>query len=195
MTQQAKVKTVAVGGQGGPDPGAMQAVGGVRGANVYLWSTIKEFADDGVLLAQGTPREVAANNNLKSYSHTPFSRASDSGGQVNVRNSVRLDDDEQIPLQFRYQKADCRMFYTMEHTVDMTTLWKSVYDVTWRGARCAQGAISPRQDTSSEKRSGGIKKRQSLRTMHEDEIQQLRDVWKYANDVDKIKPMAGFQLP
>lgn len=193
LTQQAGVKTVAVGGRSASPVGPMQAVGGVRGANVYQWYSISSFAAEAQALANGTSREGVANEMFSKYSTKPMARAADYGGRVNVRDNIRKGDAEQTPTQFIYEKADCRIFYEKEHVVDVTTLWKSVYDVVWGGAQCAEGGVSTSRLSNRVPSSG--RKPHQMRVMHHDELEQLRNAWRVGYDVNKIQPMAGFQLP
>lgn len=194
MTQQAKVKTIAVGGRGSTPIGPMQPVGGVRGVNVYDFYTIGSFVREAASLVKGTPRQAEFQAMYKKYTNMPMDRAADQSGRVNVRDNIRQGDAEEVPIQFRYQEADCRIFYEKEHTVDVSTLWKSAADAAWNGDRCAEGGISkadqPRSDAYS-----SLPKRHSMRRMRDGEMKQLRDTWRQGNDVNKLKSMRGFQLP
>lgn len=190
MTQHGKVRTVAVGGQpGAGKPGPMQAVGGVRGVNVYQMSAISSFAAEARILAAGTSREDIVNQTFDKYSSFPMLHAADEDGRFNVRDNIRSGEEQQVPLQFKYQAADCRIFYEKEHTVDASTLYRKVSDVAFHGGECVEGSIrNVNSDTT-------IRKRHMMRRMEHSELKQLRNMWRKGGDANKIKPIAGFQLP
>ena len=50
-------------------------------------------------------------------------------GRVNIRNQVRYNSD--IPVQFTYEAADCRLWYTPPMVNDMRVLWTAVAEATW----------------------------------------------------------------
>ncbi|KPI37221.1 uncharacterized protein AB675_1462 [Cyphellophora attinorum] len=197
MTIQAGVKTVAAGGQKESEALPMQAIGGVRGANVYPFQLIWSWARDAMTLAIGTAAESIVEEVFGRYSSIPMTRAAGSGGSVNSRDGLRLGDIEQIPLQFRYQKADCHIYYQKEHVVDVSTLWKSVWDVTWGGHECAEGSINMESQSSLDNsRLGPIRHiPHQVRVMSDDEIHTLREAWRYGTDVNKLRPMGEFQSP
>ena len=55
---------------------------------------------------------------------------------VNFRDGIRdadLPNAQDIPLQFVYEAADCRILYTKEMTVDVTAIWKAAADTAFSG--------------------------------------------------------------
>lgn len=138
MTAQASINTIAIGGR--PHHRIMQAVGGVKGTNDYTWDEIYVLVNDTFTL--GTPAQQAewAGTELGQYSTLPFERGL-AGYAVNARDGIQEGDASQTPLQFIYQPADCRIFYTAEMTVDVTALWEKVVDVTWGEDSCVVGVV------------------------------------------------------
>lgn len=193
MTTQAKVKTVVMGGRPGSTTniGPMQAVGGVRGANVYRFSTLAEFVRGAPYLnknASEAQRKLA-----KKYSQLPMLKASDGDGRFNVRDDIGMGDEHQIPLQFIFSWADCRIFYEREHVVNMMSMWIAVYDVAWFGKDCVWGnAYSPPR--SKAKAGQQLQKRHPV-ALSPSEVEQLRNRWQMVTDLGRIGPMDGFQLP
>jgi hypothetical protein len=123
MTQQGGVKTIAFGGRSNANK--IQAVGGVKGANVFQWGYIQQYATQAITL-NNTIQDSA----LKEYySGKAISRAYANG--INVRDAVRLNDDSGIALQFKYEEADCRLYYTPEMTVNAAAIWKAAADAQW----------------------------------------------------------------
>lgn len=52
---------------------------------------------------------LGAYNDLPLYRGTAYT--------VNVRDGIRKGDKSELPLQFQYEAADCRIFYTPEMVV------------------------------------------------------------------------------
>jgi hypothetical protein len=51
-------------------------------------------------------------------------------GSVNGKNAFGAKDS-QTPLQFLYQPANCRIFYTKEMLFSPDAVWKRTVDATW----------------------------------------------------------------
>lgn len=49
---------------------------------------------------------------------------------------TRSRDDESVtPLEFTYEAADCRLFYTGDMIRDVTNVWKKTVDAHWGDAK------------------------------------------------------------
>ncbi|KAF9701200.1 hypothetical protein EKO04_000420 [Ascochyta lentis] len=136
LTKQAGVKTIAMGGRSNKD--AIQAVGGVKGVNNYQFGYIQQAAQYAIRFNPAVNDSILRTN---FESDMPFYRAA--GGVspgVNVRDGLPQNDTTGIALQFVYEEADCRLYYTPEMTVDITALWKAAADVQWgQGGKCVAG--------------------------------------------------------
>ncbi|KAG7118461.1 hypothetical protein HYQ44_005604 [Verticillium longisporum] len=66
---------------------------------------------------------------------------------VNSANVHLHDDDDAAPLQFVYEAANCRLFYTWETLTNLTNLWEAVSDVKWDGASCVSGSTTNSDNT------------------------------------------------
>lgn len=132
MMTRAGVRTVVAGGR--PQTGPMQAVGGNRGAALYgtdsldedmlLARSIDEFVDDNVNATVPEVRDPGMFVNFAS---------------VNLRDQVRKDDT--TPLQFKYEAADCRIYYTLANVYNMTRLWHDVSAAAFDdSSRCVEGS-------------------------------------------------------
>jgi hypothetical protein len=122
MTYQAGVKTIAVGGQ--PKPGPMQAVSGTRGAAAYSADALDYDFDDGLKYLPVDKPEVVSQ----------LPNRTDTGMWINyagftIRNQVR--GTEFTPLQFQYQAADCRIYYTLGTIYNLTQLWSYTARAAW----------------------------------------------------------------
>ena len=122
MTYQAGVKTIVAGGQ--RKHGPMQAVGGTRGAAAYSVVALDYDFDDGLRY------EPVDKPGLISQ----LPNRTDTGMWINyagftIRNQVRGTDF--TPLQFQYQAADCRIYYTLETIYNATKLWSYTARAAW----------------------------------------------------------------
>ena len=127
MTKQAGVKTIALGGRSNSNP--MQAVGGVKGVNNFQFGYIQNLAQQAIFNAPDDMKAQLNSSILRKdyFNDIVFYRASGSPG-VNVRDGVGFNDDSGVALQFVYEEADCRLFYTPEMTMDITAAWKAAAD-------------------------------------------------------------------
>jgi hypothetical protein len=120
MSHQAGVRTIAVGGR--PTTGPMQAVSGSRGARIY---DVSELDSDFQFVSE-TIKDSAAAAQLPNRSDTGMWVTT---AGINIRDQVRGNDA--TPLQFKYQAADCRIFYTPANVFNMTRLWRDAATATW----------------------------------------------------------------
>ncbi|KAF9731800.1 hypothetical protein PMIN01_09729 [Paraphaeosphaeria minitans] len=123
MTQQGHVRTIALGGRSNAN--RIQAVGGVKGANIYQWAFIQQYAAQAIYL-----NNTFQTSALKEY-NSGKALGRSYGNGINVRDAVRSDDDSGIALQFKYEEADCRLYFTPEMTVSVTAIWKAAADALW----------------------------------------------------------------
>ncbi|GAB7344689.1 hypothetical protein MBLNU457_3168t1 [Dothideomycetes sp. NU457] len=154
MKTQGKVKSIAIGGR--PQAAPMQAVGATKGARLIQFSTI--------YLAVISFAATMSASQLLSLSSGPLGAIYNAtqplirtnGGQnaaVNGLNNYRMSDPTQTPLQFVYEAADCRLFYTPAMIQNVTNVWSAVADVQWGGpnstVRCVAGSTGGRNSLSS----------------------------------------------
>jgi hypothetical protein len=126
MQQQAGVKTIAMGGRSNKN--AIQAIGGTKGVNNYAFGFIQQTVQYAVKFDPSLNTSILVDDY---YNDIVFSRAISGAGGVNTRDGLRANDTSGIALQFQYEEADCRLYYTPEMTVDITALWKSAADAQW----------------------------------------------------------------
>ena len=131
MKTEAGVRSVVLGGQ--PTIGPMQAIGGTRGSNVLTYSDmdifsshIRKYSDkiDVVGLSQADvnalPPELAK---------IPYPPQNNGSFRFNSRDQVRMNSN--IALQFIYQAANCRLFYTAGMLKDMSVAWRMASKAMW----------------------------------------------------------------
>ncbi|KAJ9656406.1 hypothetical protein H2198_004984 [Neophaeococcomyces mojaviensis] len=202
MTQQGGIKTISIGGR--PNQGPMQTVGGVKGTNNYPWTFIYQLVSDTYELA---PDQAGYFNSTSLYDYInpatyeiPYLRAVANSGQVNVRDGIRQGDTSQTPLQFVYEAANCRLYYTAEMTVDVTSMWEKVVDVAWGGDKCVQGSVGASGKAGNAKReemearsNERMKKRMLEMTL--DKAAALEESLGLFTDVSGIEVQHGMMLP
>lgn len=67
---------------------------------------------------------------------------------VNLRDQVRLDDP--VPLQFKYEAADCRLFYTLANAFNMSRLWRDAITAAFDDpSLCVEGSTGFSNSTSA----------------------------------------------
>ena len=173
MRQQAGIKTIALGGR--PNRNIVQAVGGVKGTN--------DFPFDYILDGVKFPFQKEYLHNKSYYRNTILGKYNalailrSTNAVINARDGIRQGDKTQTPLQFRYETADCRIFYTPEMTVDVTAIWKTVADTAFNGiSHCAAGNYTI--GTGITKRHGPRRKHLVRRELvSEQHYESLRGVW------------------
>lgn len=142
LTQQAGVKTIALGGR--PNKDIIQAVGGVKGRNDYPYDYILELATYPFLFELLHDEDYYNSTVLGEYTDLPFLR-SPSDPVVNSRDGIAKGDETGTPTQFVYEAADCRVYYTPAMAVDQTAAWKTIADVAFNGKQgCVAGGYSKR---------------------------------------------------
>jgi hypothetical protein len=129
MHHEAGVKTVVAGGR--PEYGPMQAPAQSRGARMYEVSVM----DQDIALIQdidNTTYNVLPNRTTSNDVYITFA-------SVNLRDQMRKDGD--VPVQFLYEAADCRIFYTFQTWYNYTALWQNAADAIWTKPQlCVKGS-------------------------------------------------------
>ena len=127
MHHDAGVKSVVVGGL--PQTGPMQIASGGRGAQIYTAENI----DDDIAVAEYF--------NATTAGYLP-DREEDvwiSFMSVNLRDQIRKDQED-VPVQFLYDAADCRIFYTAETASNYTSLWTYAVNAISDPKLCVAGS-------------------------------------------------------
>lgn len=129
MHHDAGVRTIVAGGR--PVTGPMQAVSGGRGAVAYS----SQILDDDIALALAIPDQTTAailptvRDSVININYAGFG----------LRDQMRPNGT--IPLQFQYEAANCRIFYTKDNFYNYTRLWNDVYSAIWVDiSLCVEGS-------------------------------------------------------
>ena len=123
MHFEAGVRVVVAGGR--PTTGPMQAPSGSRGARLYSTTTLDTniaYVQE-ILQAENNPQSDFLPNRTDALTlYVTYA-------SINLRDQVRRN--ETVPLQFAYEAADCRIFYTPQTVYNMTALWQYAADAIW----------------------------------------------------------------
>ncbi|KAI1878447.1 uncharacterized protein JN550_000629 [Neoarthrinium moseri] len=133
------VRTIVMGGR--PDTGPMQAASGTRGARAYTASSLDND------LAWAGHVDTTANRTFPAIPINGQYRDSGMWAKyvgINLRDQIRedeMEDDDAVPLQFKYEAADCRLYYTMHNIYNMTRQWRDVAAAAWDDTSlCVKGS-------------------------------------------------------
>jgi hypothetical protein len=141
----AGVKVIALGGR--PEAKQIQAIGGVKGAQILSFGSIYSIAQTAIAYAKG---ETSA---LKEI--TPLANARSASNGINIRDNILEDHvDDGLPAQFVYEPADCRIYYTPAMVTDITATWKAAASAAFKGGKCNFGGLAKRGVEGREARSG-----------------------------------------
>ncbi|KAK4448375.1 hypothetical protein QBC34DRAFT_352971 [Podospora aff. communis PSN243] len=142
LTRNHNIRTVAVGGR--PLLKPMQRVGRTKGGPAGSFGGFPNI--DRATAPPGVDVVPATNPPLKlRASAGSLSRPNPWGEGIrfNVANKAPLGDaPDAIPLQFRYEAAHCKVFWTWEMARDIKAVWERVVDVAWGGGRCVEGSTT-----------------------------------------------------
>lgn len=129
---------------GRPQQGPVQAVGGIKGSQIFSFNTIgaqmlpvyQEASDELLAPLNGTEWDyfnvyALARTSAAVQAGSISGGASAEAGGVNGRNSFRIGDVTDTPLQYVYEAADCRIWYTPEMLYNATALWNRVAEVAF----------------------------------------------------------------
>jgi hypothetical protein len=137
MREQGKVKNIVFGGRPSKT-GLIQAVGGTKGPRHYLMRQIRNDVE--LAYKYATPEQKRWFAAAKIETRLPFARAY-GNATVNFKDAIRKGDSSQTALQYRYELADCRLYYTPEMALDVSAAWKAASAARWGGKACVAGGF------------------------------------------------------
>lgn len=136
------VRTIAFGGR--PIKAPMQGVGGVKGGQSLSISYINGYIQQANTLiskAANTSSPLLTPSQWKQFNDSSPSMAESYAwsGNLNLRNEYDPDDGE-TPLQFVYEAAECRLFYTLENYLQQQTVWQAAAKAMFGDLGCVEGS-------------------------------------------------------
>ncbi|KAF6826982.1 peptidase S41 family protein [Colletotrichum plurivorum] len=151
MILQMGIRTTVIGGR--PQTGIMQSIAGVEGAQVFSFNDLTSDAKAILALAPKDKKEEIQSGDLgelaKGYA-IKRSTTPKSAGAVNGKNAFSMAD-ARTPLQFLWEPANCRIFYTHEMLRNPDAAWKRAVDATWNNPMqfCVAGSQVPVNKTTT----------------------------------------------
>lgn len=148
---QGGVETIVIGGK--PKTGPMQGVAGSKGSEVLTFDAVRRQA---LIPYENLPQYQERLNNTEIgqiiYAHRPLMRtawtSAGARSRINLRDHMRIGDDD-TPLEFIYEAADCRLFYTAEMILDVEAVWKKTVDAEWGDRKvCVEGSTKDKSSLS-----------------------------------------------
>jgi hypothetical protein len=150
----AGVRAVTVGGL--PENKPIQTVTGSKGGEVIPMFTFPQYASNLLNISSdiGLSGVKSDDATLSTIADVPriAVRAGDGSSRVQSQDQIRKGDRTATPLQFIYEAADCKVFYTAESYSDPDAAWKQAWDAFVDNSKCVQGSTGHKSSIS-----GGFK--------------------------------------
>jgi hypothetical protein len=116
----------------------MQGVSGSRGASIYYTDEL----DSDIQFTQEILQDSIFDSSMSPYflpNRTTELTVQVTYASINLRDQVR--ENETVPLQFAYEAADCRIFYTPHTFYNYSALWQYAADAIWTNpSLCVNGS-------------------------------------------------------
>jgi Peptidase family S41 len=152
LRTQAGVKSIAIDGR--PSTNPMQAIGGVKGANNADFTFQNFLATFAYESLPANQKNSSAAQIFQEYGLYPYYRATDTS--INIRDNILPDNlKDQVPAQFIYEKADCRIFYQPQMVTDVSAMWQVAANVAWGNSTCVEGKLDLPKRTAAPSRNPG----------------------------------------
>jgi len=173
FTREMGIRTVLFGGR--PHTAPVQAIGGTKGGAVFPWDNYQIMTLIGQM-ATGTDGPPGANLPSTQNNGVVFTAPMVVGDQSinsmeyvishirpgtpqvsfvecpsNAILSSSIWHNFTVPVQFQWEAANCRLFYTEATWQNIDSMWKAAADVAWKGAKCAPGSTSNADGTMGDK--------------------------------------------
>jgi hypothetical protein len=144
LKTQAGVHAIAVGGRS--QEGPMQWVGGSKGSNDQQIAFIGTVLDTAYNLSSTDHKALITSavggdyDQARKDAYQAIRRQGSNSANVNFQNNIRKGDESVTPLQFVYEAADCRFFYTAEMLANQHLVWQYTYNLKWGNGTCVAGS-------------------------------------------------------
>ncbi|KAE8142768.1 hypothetical protein BDV38DRAFT_234019 [Aspergillus pseudotamarii] len=148
----AGVKAIAVGGR--PQEGAMQTIGGSKGGEVIPLNIIPLYLQTMMNLTAPLGIDSLDDDSLTKLANPDvlLTRAGDYSSRIQVQDQIRKGDESGTPLQYIYEDADCRIFYTTKMLLEPETAWEAAWSAYTDDSKCVKDSTK-----KSSSISGGYK--------------------------------------
>ncbi len=146
----AGVKAVAVGGR--PQNKPMQTITGSKGGEVIPLINFVQYAQLALNASTAIGLSTLKSNDatVNGVANVPnlSTRAGDSSSRAQSQDQVRKGDKTATPLQYIYEAADCRVFYTPDTYSDPNAAWKQAWDAISDNTKCVSGSTNDKSSIS-----------------------------------------------
>lgn len=146
----AGIKAVTVGGR--PENKPIQTITGSKGGEVVPVITFPQYAGAMINITNRLNLNTVKSNDatLTTLANTKqvAVRIGDSSSRVQSQDQVRKGDKSATPLQYIYEAADCRIFYTPSTYLDPDLAWKQAWDAFQDTGKCVQGSTGHKSSIS-----------------------------------------------
>ena len=146
---------------------------------IYLHPSGSKIFETSLTAFASHDAKYYAQTALGEYNDLPLYRGTNY--VINARDGIRQGDDSETPLQFVYEPADCRIYYTPEMAVDQSAAWKTVADTAFNGINhCVAGDYGGKYSGSygSEKRSADSRPKHAVSDIDISEhYRAMAEVW------------------
>jgi hypothetical protein len=146
----AGVRAVTVGGR--PENRPIQAVTGTKGGEVIPMFTFPQYASNLLNISSQLGISTVKSNDatLSSLANVPriAVRAGDGQSRIQSQDQIRKGDSSGTPLQFIYDAADCKIFYTPKSYSNPDLAWKQAWDAFFNDTNCVPGSTKHKSSIS-----------------------------------------------
>jgi hypothetical protein len=141
---------VTVGGR--PENKPIQTITGSKGGEVIPMFTFPQYASNLLNISSSVGISSVKSNDatLSALANVPriAVRAGDASSRVQSQDQIRKGDKSGTPLQFIYEAADCKMFYTTKSYSDPDLAWKQAWDAFVDDSKCVSGSTKHKSSIS-----------------------------------------------
>lgn len=138
MRTLAGVQTLAIGGLP-QDTIAMQKVGGTKGWLTWDLKKLRGFSEDAYGNANESTQLSWRGTELEAMNKSTVIFERTAGFQVNAADGIRRGDSSETPLQFVYEAAECRIWYSPVMIFDVSKVWEAAANTKWGNGTCNAG--------------------------------------------------------
>jgi len=144
----AGVKSVTVGGRPVKEP--IQPVTGSKGGEVRVTALFPSLARNILSYTSLIGATVPTNQKLQQLANiTQLTRRIVSQGtRVQTQDQLRKGDKTGTPLQYIYEAADCKIFYTQATWLGQEAAWKAAFDAFQDDSKCVEGSTKHKTSIS-----------------------------------------------
>lgn len=146
----AGVKAVTVGGR--PENKPIETVAGTKGGEVIPLIRFSQYAKVTLQFSTTAGLSSVQSNNatLSAVANVPniAIRVGDSFTRAQSQDQIRKGDETATPLQYIYEAADCRIFYTAKSYADPVEAWKQAWSAYSDNSKCVEGSTGDKSSIS-----------------------------------------------